>query len=157
MPRLEATAGMVGRHTGSSMGALIGSMGIEVRATQGRDDLEALNAGSPQTWIVTRWREIDTPDVPSSSVVALADGRPAGWAAAAPNPFAQAGLSKALVHVLAPARRRGVRSALREVVEQVMRAAGLPGVQATYEVDCADAAAAVAAWAWPDIARHQET
>ncbi|MCW2756208.1 MAG: acetyltransferase [Marmoricola sp.] len=132
-------------------------MSIGVRAMNDGESIESLNVGNPHAWVAARWREIDTPEVPISWFVGLLDDRPVGWAAAAPFPFAQGGLGKALIQVLAPSRRRGVGAALRETVEEVVRAAGLPGVQASHDTQDPDAVAAVATWGLCEVARHQES
>lgn len=132
-------------------------MSVGVRAMVHGDSLESLNVGNPQAWVAARWREIDTSEVPISWFVGLLDDRPVGWAAAAPYPSAQGGLGKALAYVLPPARRRGVGAALRETVEGVVRAAGLPGVQTSHDTKDHGALAAVAAWGLSEVARHQES
>lgn len=132
-------------------------MSVGVRAMEHGESIDSLNVGNPQAWVATRWQETDTHEVPISWFVGLLGNRTVGWAAAAPHSFAQGGLGKALVHVLAPARRHGVGAALREAVEEVVRAAGLPGVQASYDTTHADAVAAVAAWGLPEVGRHQES
>ena len=100
-----------------------------VRRMTDDDDLAAVNAGNPMGWLAVWWQELSA-TMGVRWLIGLVDGLPAGFAAVCPLPVAAGGNGAAMVHVLPEYRRRGLGSALREVVEDVARgiAAG-PDIQ----------------------------
>jgi GNAT superfamily N-acetyltransferase len=127
---------------------------VEVRPLTDGDDVDALDEGDPLAWMTAWWRSI--PELPFQWFVGLLDGEPVGVAAGCPRPMAAGGTGFALLNVVPSARRQGVGTELRRVLEDSVRGL-VPGLVYSYLEGDPTAEAAVRAWGLTEMGRHHES
>ena len=127
---------------------------VGVRPLTDGDDVDALDEGDPLAWMTAWWRSI--PELPFRWFVGLLDGEPVGVAAGCPRLMAAGGTGFALLNVVPSARRRGVGTELRRVLEDSVRGL-VPGLVYSYLEGDPTAEAAVRAWGLTEMGRHHQS